>query len=173
MAGPDFNPRDFGARRRIRPLSNPFVVARPVPWGVRLSFWITIGQFAWGIVWQALNYPDSWGRTANVLLAVVGTLLLLSIFAALVALAFLVLHGRNWARIVTTVFAAIGVVQVVVQLAIGVDSPISDYASDALSVGEVVLLWLPTSNQYFRDSKRLRAERKAQRLSTPIWKPIP
>jgi hypothetical protein len=89
MTAPDFNPREFGARRRVRPPDNPS-----------------------------------------------------------------------------------GVVQVVAQLATGVDHPVSDYASYAPTVGEVSLLWLPASNQDFSESKRARVERKSQLLSAPTWKPI-
>jgi hypothetical protein len=100
--------------------------------------------------------------TAKVFLVVV-----FLIFAGVYLLfAFKMNAGRNWARIVLTVFGALTVLSSITPTSrtVTVNSQVFDvnsgqwasYLTAALAVAGIVLMWLSQSNKFFADSKALR-----------------
>jgi uncharacterized membrane protein len=63
--------------------------------------------------------------------------------------------GRNWARIVITVFAVLGLLSLFSEYRSG---QAWDFIGPVLSVLALVLMWVPTSNEYFKAHARHRAE---------------
>jgi hypothetical protein len=62
--------------------------------------------------------------------------------------------GRNWARIVITVFAVLGLLSLFSGYRSG---QAWDFIGPVLSVLALVLMWLPASNEYFKAHARYRA----------------
>ncbi|MBM9466283.1 DUF4064 domain-containing protein [Nakamurella leprariae] len=62
--------------------------------------------------------------------------------------------GRNWARIVITVFAVLGLLSLFSGYRSG---QAWDFIGPVLSVLALVLMWLPASNEYFQAAGRHRA----------------
>lgn len=96
----------------------------------------------------------------------------LAILALYVALANLVVRGRNWARVVITVLGALSVLGTVVSLALGPAataqltgvsvSPLDLVFSGVVAAADIatlVFLYRPQSNRFFRDiADRRRAD---------------
>jgi hypothetical protein len=71
-----------------------------------------------------------------------------------------VLRGANWARISITVLFGLGVIARITSP----PDPVS-VASALLELVAVILLWLPTSNRFFRSVKLDRAMHRSRRLA--------
>lgn len=171
----------FG-RELARPQPAPrFRLTRAVPVPVRVAAYLEFGLAALGFLllattllffdWNAYVAdsvgpfehngaqlevtPEGAVATAVTGLALNGAGVLLSVIFAVG-----VLRGANWARTWITVLFGLGVVAQFVS------------APDALSVATglvelvaVILLWLPTSNQFFRSLKQDRAIHRSLRLA--------
>ena len=158
----------------------PFHLGEQLPLVLHIAFWIQIA----GAVYSAVNFtlrligfdratylaharavaeqkheqifPDSYVIqvfvVTNVLFAIV---ILLE-----VVIAFLVQHGFNWARILLTISLGLGFVS-------SIASPPADtltYVITAVDVLLLVLVWLPTSNHYFRAAKAARKLHRSRQL---------
>lgn len=94
---------------------------------------------------------------------VLARLLSLGFLALNVFISFSVRAGRNWARLLLTALSVIGIVNIVVSIVTrDFRSPLL-YVDEVLSDAAVVLLWLSSSNEFFRE---VRADR--QRTTTPV-----
>lgn len=107
---------------------------------------------------QGLNLDDAAmdaGRTGAIVGAIVGLVVFGGLF---VLLAIFIRKGANWARIVWTVFAAIGLVFGVIGLL--ADQPVLlllvGIVSMVITVIVLVLLWTKESNAYFSGSGATR-----------------
>jgi hypothetical protein len=87
---------------------------------------------------------------------VFGTVIALIFAAALLALAFLVRRGRNWARITAIVLSALGIIGGLFTFAqpYGAAVVLLNTVSLLLAVATVVLLLMPDSNAYFKGQQR-------------------
>ena len=78
-----------------------------------------------------------------------------------VILALLVRRGFNWARILLTIFLGIGFAALFVPPP--PTNPVA-YATIAINVALLVLVWLPASNRYFRAVKVARNLHRSRQL---------
>jgi len=77
-----------------------------------------------------------------------------------VILALLIRRGLNWARILLTISLGLGFAALIVSPP---TSPLA-YATSAVNVALLVLIWLPPSNHYFRTVKVARNLRRSRQL---------
>ena len=105
-------------------------------------------------------------NTAKIVLVIV-----FLVFAAIYLLfAFKMYGGRNWARIVLTIFGALGALSAFTPTSrsVTVNSQVFDvnsglwatYVTAILSVVGIVLMYLPQSNPYFKQSLAYRSAQK-------------
>lgn len=166
-----------------------FRSSRHVPWTVRAAFWAAIAGPAITVVFAAMRVVTTdWnhyvssrvhgfvhnGHRLEVTAAIVISTIVFGMAVALIGVTVRVivavqfLRGFGWARLVMSILAAAGLVGLVWGLATGsadvgaAESVLDDLAALAATVG-VVLLWLPSGNQYFQgmkgDRERFRAAR--------------
>ncbi|AMB58688.1 hypothetical protein [Microterricola viridarii] len=151
---------------RFKTPRDRFRVTRPLPIVLQLGFWLLIAQIAASIVGSiasAAQYgwpPTLAGRPpigAGVSTAAAVFLLLILVFHT--ALALLVRRGVNWARILVTMFCALNVVMTVGQLDLLIQ------IENVAHVAAVVLIWLPRSNEFFRQIKKDREAHRSLQFS--------
>ncbi|MBP3035245.1 DUF4064 domain-containing protein [Arthrobacter sp. zg-ZUI100] len=87
-----------------------------------------------------------------------GIVLAVIVLAVYILLAFLIRKGKNWARILGTVFAAFSAVGVLVSLVSGLAfaSPLEllSLVASLAGIAGIVMLYLPPSQPYFRSQPR-------------------
>lgn len=133
-----------------------------------LNLYLIFQSDSWEVVLEATgDFDEISGATAEDLIQVAKTLSIAMaiIFVALyLFFAAKMLTGRNWARIVLTILAGIGVFSALMGMAAAdlqefavVDSApeIPPYLSGGLALIALLLMYMPASNTYFR----LRKER--------------
>jgi hypothetical protein len=86
-----------------------------------------------------------------------------------VVLTFLLLLGRNWVRVFFTIAGAIVIVTTIIDIAMSDFRSAYEYLDMAVSVAATVLLWLPSSNRFFRDKGAVRAALKRERYRDKAW----
>ena len=90
----------------------------------------------------------------------VQTAQIVAVAAAVIGLAIALLFafkmraGRNWARIVLTVFAVLSLLSL---FGVRTGTSFTDFIGPIVSLVALVLMWLPASNEYFAAAKRRRA----------------
>lgn len=99
--------------------------------------------------------PEGAVTTAVTGIALSGAGVLLSVFFAV-----WMLRGANWARMWITVLFGLGVIAQF----LSAPDPVS-VATGLVELVAVILLWLPTSNQFFRSVKQDRKNYRSRRLA--------
>ena len=159
--------------------SNQAPAAPPVPVRpkqVDLGFWLLVAAAALSalsiplsLAWlNSSSYQDAVGLTdmapddADMVIAFATmTTIFFAVMSIAIALlvALFIRKGHNWARIVATVFAAIGLLNLT-GLAAGGLVAVSTGLGVLLPVVAVVLLWMKPSTEYFNAAKAHRQFRK-------------
>jgi hypothetical protein len=146
----------------FKPLVPPMPAAPPArrrvaPQTVEAAFWLVIASTALGFctsVFTLLLGALS-GHTPSITIYVIGTFVGIGLR---VLFAFAVRQGANWARILLTLGAALSVI------GLGAGFTVISLVLVAIAAGTAVLLWLPSSNAFFRDVAADKAELKARSL---------
>lgn len=112
-------------------------------------------------------------ETAITFARVIGVIVAAAFLALYLLFAFKMLAGRNWARIVLTVLAALTLLSAITPTTSQVtlnnqvytvqSGRTTGFISLALAVLGIVLMYLPASNEYFRNSNLYRAARAVNR----------
>lgn len=141
----------------------PNSATRPVT--VTAAFWLWVVSAVVGVIGaivafatignnpqiQQLEQTEAAAVTTGVTIAAV----LFLVFAALrVLFAWFMYKGRNWARIVLTILAALSIIGVLLSLG---TATILEWVTMLLVLVALVLMWVPQSNAYFAASRRPRA----------------
>ena len=140
-----------------------FVQSRPVPRPVSIAFGALVALAALALV----NILIQWWTVAGEFSAmlVLSRLVSLGFLALNVFISFAVLAGRSWARLLLTLLSVVGTVYVVVSIVtFDLLSPLV-YADAVLSDAAVVLLWLPSSNVFFRQVRAARAQYRTDQVA--------
>jgi hypothetical protein len=146
-------PLDTQLRAGSRPAS-----AAPVPATVRVAYWLFITLAALFVVTSAIGVQNAtWaqaiaGREAVAVIQVSLLILVILISAACligvpVFFSRFLIRGRNWARIVLTIYSA-----VIIGTSMNI-SVLNVVAATICAVGTVPI-WVPSSNAYFRLDRR-------------------
>ena len=161
--------------------SDRFHLRRPLPWTLQVSFWILIGAALVGLIFFIVSqFQFNWhtylakavhpfehnGRVLQVTpelaifvisIGIAGNVLGI---AARVVFAFLMRRGLNWVRIVLTVLCGTQVLGTLI------DKTILEYASTGAIVFAIILLWLPRSNEFYRNVKADRQLHRIEQFQT-------
>jgi hypothetical protein len=172
---PDYGKAEYGQSPYAQSPSGQPQGPGPVPKLVNIAFWLLVAS---GVLWVlslllslgTLDSPEMRRMFEDQMAAsgtpidfndlkpvLVGTLLVMAaIGAGLYALvAFNIRKGKNWARILGTVFAAISIIGIL-PLGVGTLSALAGIAA-------IVLLYLPTTSPYF--------QKKQQPFANPYGRP--
>lgn len=103
-----------------------------------------------GVQTRGVN-EDQLIQTAQIIAVVVG----LIIVAIALLFVFKMRAGRNWARVVLTVFGVLSLLSLFSGVRTGTSTP--DFIGPIVTLVALVLMWLPASNEYFAAAKRRRA----------------
>ncbi|UWX96655.1 hypothetical protein N2K95_13535 [Arthrobacter zhaoxinii] len=101
---------------------------------------------------QTFNDAGLDERSMTTFLIAFGIVVALISFGIYVLIALFVRRGKNWARILGTVFAAFSLIGIFTMLGAYFTSPLSliSLASSLLGIAGIVMLYLQPSNPYFR-----------------------
>lgn len=140
-----------------------FVQSRRVPRPVGIAFGALVALAALALVNTLIQWWSVPGEFSAML--VLSRLVSLGFLALNVFISFAVLGGRNWARLLLTFLSVVGIVYVVASIVtFDLPSPLV-YADVVLSDAAVVLLWLPSSNVYFRQVRADRAQYRTDQVA--------
>ncbi|MFZ3453706.1 hypothetical protein [Arthrobacter sp. 7Tela_A1] len=146
------------------------------PKQVDLGFWLLIAAAALsvisipvGLAWlNSTDYQDQvlgTGITQSDLDAIISITIVTTIFFAVISIAISLLvalfirKGHNWARIVATVFAVLGLINLTGAGAGGLVA-VTTILGVLLPVAAVILLWMKPSTEFFNASKAYRQFKK-------------
>jgi hypothetical protein len=131
-------------------------VIRTVPLPVRASVVLQVVEFI-------ASAPNVLPYLADSRLTQFGVVLFLIIAGLTAVLAHRTYRGRNWARIVLTVWTILGILSLVVDLVTGGGLyTVLDYLATAMSVAAVILLWTPSARRYFADISAARLSARTE-----------
>lgn len=160
-----------------------FAVTRPLPREIVVSFWILVARLVLSLVRLAVRIVGfNWGSylattvhsfedhgrqlqvTPGLAIFLVVSSFVVGIFsiASWVALALLLRRGLGWVRILLSIFALFQVVTIIFSLPHRVD--LVEIAQGAATAAAVVLLWVPSSNQFSGGVKSDRRLHRARQL---------
>ncbi|GAA2005479.1 hypothetical protein JL107_04770 [Nakamurella flavida] len=147
--------------------------AVPRPGTVEAAFWIYLVSAIASFVLSLLVFTESGKQTLRDAVRqgeqvqgmtedqLVQTLQIVAVVvgAVVVAIALLFVFkmraGRNWARIVITIFSVLNLLSLFGGVRSGLST--TDFIGPVIAIVALVLMWLPASNEYFAAAKRRRA----------------